>query len=328
MKYTKLPLTYQGQVELWKSRGLVIEDEQRAIRYLSNISYYRLSAYALPFQTKKDFFNADTNFEQVLNLYLFDRELRLLTFNAIERLEVSIRAKMIYELAHKYGSHWQDDARIFKAPHRLKNRKTGNYFTIDVFSEVQDMISKTAREKHPETFIKHYKNNYSKPVNPPSWMCLEVLTLGQLSKLYNGLKENSDKTLIANAFGVHYSVFKSWLHTLTYVRNICGHHGRLWNRDIAIEPQWLLKPRKPWLSNDFEGVTNRTFYVFCVIKYLLKTANPTHNLKKHLQDLMSKYPDTPIEYMGIPSIPNDTDDADNTDEANILIDWQNQPLWS
>lgn len=323
MKYNKPPLTYQAQAELWKSRGLVIDDESRAIHYLANISYYRLSAYALPFQTKKDVFDAGTNFNQLLNLYLFDRELRLLVFNAIERLEVSIRARMIYELAHKYGSHWQDNATIFKAPYRIKNRKTGDYFTVDVFSEVQDMIGRTSREKHPETFIKHYKNTYSKPVNPPSWMCLEVLTLGQLSKLYNGLKDNKDKAMIATVFGVHHTVFKSWLHTLTYVRNICGHHGRLWNREVAIEPQWLLKPKKPWLSSEFEGVTNRTFYALSVIKYLLQTANPTHHLKKHLEDLIAKYPDAPIQYMGIPSIKNDT----SKDDTNILIDWQNQPLW-
>lgn len=319
MEYTKPPLSYKAQLDLWKSRGLTIDDEPKAIRYLSNISYYRLSAYALPFQKEKDVFDLGTDFNQLLNLYIFDRELRLLVFNAIERLEVAIRARMIYELAYKYGSHWQDNASIFNAPHRIRNRKTGKYFTVDIFSEVQKMIRKTTREKHPETFIKHYEKNYDKPINPPSWMCLEVLTLGQLSKLYNGLKDNKDKALISNIFGVHHTVFKSWLHTLTYVRNICGHHGRLWNREIAIEPQWLLKPKKPWLSEEFEGVTNRTFYALCVIKYLLQTANPTHDLKKHLEDLIAKYPDTPIKYLGIPSVP---------ENLNTLIDWQNQPLWN
>lgn len=316
MEYNKPPLTYQEQLSLWKSRGLLVENEERAIHYLTNISYYRLSAYAIPLQAKKDVFVENTAFSDVLNLYLFDRELRLIVFNAIERLEISIRARIIYTLSHRYGAHWQDNAKIFKNPYRIKNRKTGEFFTVDVFSEVQDMISKSTREKHPETFINHYKNKYKKPVNPASWMCLEVLTLGQLSKLYNGLKENDDKQLIAKEFGVHHTVFKSWLHTLTYVRNICGHHGRLWNREIAIEPFWLEKPKKPWMNEEFENVTNRSFYSICIIKYLLQTVNPTHRIKEHLVELFDKYPNTPIQFMGIPSV-----------DDNKLWNWKNEPLW-
>jgi len=318
MEYNKPPLTHRQQVELWKSRGLHVEDDERAIRYLTDISYYRLSAYALSFQNVKDVFDTGTSFNQILNLYLFDRELRLLVFNAIERLEVSFRARMIYELSHKYGSHWQDNATIYKDPYRIKNRKTGEFFTIDVYSEVQDMIGRTTRDKHPETFIKHYKSTYNKPTNPPSWMCLEVLTLGQLSKLFNGLKQNKDKQLIANNFGIHHTVFKSWLHTITHIRNICGHHGRLWNREIAIEPYWLQKPKLPWIGIEFKGVTNRSFYSICMIKYLLQTANPSHHIKEHLVDLFSKYPNTPIQYMGIPSENNNSD---------VLVDWKNQNLW-
>lgn len=317
MEYNKPPLTYLAQVALWESRGLTIENQERALRYLTNISYYRLSAYAIPFQDNKDAFNEGTTFTQILNIYLFDRELRLLIFNAIERLEVSIRARMVYDLSHKYGSHWQDNAKIYKDPYRIKNRKTGEFFTIDVYSEVQEMIAKSTKEKHPETFIKHYKTNYTKPTNPPSWMCLEVLTLGQLSKLYNGLKNNQDKQNIAQTFGVHHTVFSSWLHTLTYVRNICGHHGRLWNREIAIEPTWLQKPQLPWINNNLENVTNRTFYVLCIIKYLLQTANPSHHLKEHFIALLAKYPEAPIQFMGIPS----------TADAN-LFNWENEPLWT
>lgn len=316
MEYNKPPLSYQQQVDLWKSRGLTFNDEARAIRYLTNISYYRLSAYAIPLQSKKDVFDENTSFSDILNLYLFDRELRLLVFNAIERIEVSIRARIIYVLSHKYGAHWQDNAKIFKDPYRVNNKKTGEYFTIDVYSEIQDMITKSTREKHPETFIKHYKNKYKKPVNPASWMCLEVLTLGQLSKLFNGLKENTDKQLIAKDFGVHHTIFKSWLHTLTYVRNICGHHGRLWNREIAIEPIWLEKPNNPWINQEFQNVTNRSFYAICIIKYLLYTVNPSHRIKHHLIELFEKYPNTPIQFMGIPSINNTS-----------LWDWQNEPLW-
>ena len=103
-EYTKPPLTYYEQVELLKSRGLLIPDEERVIRHLSNISYYRLSAYMLPFKEIKDGSYTDrfiegTTWDDVYNLYLFDRKFRLLVFDAIERLEISIRTQIIYQLA-------------------------------------------------------------------------------------------------------------------------------------------------------------------------------------------------------------------------------------
>lgn len=119
--FNKPPLTYEKQVALLKSRGLRIDDEQRAERHLANINYYRLSAYMLPYKQKEDGvvsdnFIAGTTWDNVYDLYVFDRKLRLLVFDAIERLEIAIRSQIIYQLSHKYGSHWQDNPSIFKTP--------------------------------------------------------------------------------------------------------------------------------------------------------------------------------------------------------------------
>jgi len=149
--YTKPPLTYAQQIALLQNRGLVIDNIQRAEKYLNQISYYRLSAYALPYQHTKDVFNPNTTFNNILDLYLFDRELRIIIFDAIERIEVAIRAQIIYQLAHKYGSHWQDYPTVFNAP-----IVTGTGYTIDVFAETQKIISDNRTAKNPEVFIKHY----------------------------------------------------------------------------------------------------------------------------------------------------------------------------
>ena len=155
----------------------------------------------------------------------------------------------------------------------------------------------------------------TRSVNPPSWMCLELLTMGELSHLYRGLKNNSDKKRIANFFDVHPTVFVSWLHTLTYVRNICAHHSRLWNRDLAIEPEKLLKPVGNWVSKPFEN-NKRMFYFICILKYLINRANPGNSLKDKLQNLFKKYPNVPIQYIGIPS-----------DGKGNSLDWENEPIW-
>ena len=311
MKYNKPPLTYAQQIALMESRGLVIADKARAERYLNEISYYRLSAYSLPYQQVKDKFNTGTTFDNVLDLYLFDRELRLIIFDVIERIEVAIRAQIIYQLSHKYGSHWQDDASIFNP-----SRVTPMGYTIDIFGETQKIIQDSCAAKHPEVFIKHYKTNYTAPVNPPSWMSIELLTIGQLSRLYTAIKSNTDRKDIADYFGLHHSAFTSWLHTITYVRNICAHHSRLWNREFAIKPELLLKPQRPWMTVSFLNNNNRTFYFLCALKYLLGSANPSNHFKNKLQALIQKYPTTPIQFLGIPS-----------DGKGNLIDWENEPLW-
>jgi len=318
MEFNKQPLSYQDQLEVWKKRGLIITDEARAIRYLTNVSYYRLSAYAIPLQSEKDKFYEGTTFNDILNLYIFDRELRLIVFNAVERIEIAIRSIIIQKLAMKYGSHWQDNREIFKPAKEILNKRTNRKFILDVFEDIQKIIRDAGREKNPETFIKHYKENYTKPVNPPSWMCLEILTLGQLSRLYDSLKHNADKNEIAQHFNLYHKSFGSWLHTLTYARNIACHHGRLWNREFGIPAVWPKNMKNNWLTNDFKSITSRPFYTLGIIKYFLNTVNPTHSFKENLVNLIKKYPDTPIQYMGIPSIDGKSDK---------LINWEEQDLW-
>ena len=312
MEFTKPPKTYVEQIDLMECRGLAFPDRQSAESYLNHISYYRLSAYAIPFQQTKDVFDKGSTFDDLLNLYLFDRELRLIVFDAIERIEVAIRAKIMYELAHKYGSHWQDDPNIFVPPY---TNRAG--IAVDIFGDIQNTIKEHCTAKRPEVFIQHYVTTYTKPSTPPSWMCIELLTVGQLSRLYSALKDNTDKNSIANYFGLHHALMQSWLHALTYVRNICGHHSRLWNRDFAIQPDIPRKPPTlPWMVTKMRN-NKRCFFFLCVLKYFLQTINPDGHFKKRLTDLFAAYPKVPVMYLGIP-----------TDVKGNLIDWQAEPLWS
>lgn len=311
-QYNKIPLSFQKQIELLQSRHLIIDDEPKALSYLQEISYYRLSAYFLPYQSAKDNFENNITFEQIIKTYSFDRELRLLVFDCIERIEVAIRTQFIYQMALHYNdSHWQDNQNHFITPYY---NKIGNL--INPFADFQAIISKAKTARTPETFIKHYINTYNKPANPPSWMCFELLTIGELSHIYRGLKNNGDKKRIADFFDVHPTVFTSWLHTLTYVRNICAHHSRLWNRDLAIEPEKLLKPKGNWIAKPYEN-NKRVFYFLCVLRYLLLRANPSNSMKQKIENLFDKYPTVPIKYLGIPS-----------DGKGNLLDWQNEPIWN
>lgn len=309
--YTKTPLIFTDQLKLLQSRGLTVTDTARAVAYLQEISYYRLSAYFLPYQRVKDQFNSGITFQQIIDTYSFDRELRLLVFDCIERIEIAIRTQIVYGMAMHYNNpHWQDDKSLFIKPFY---NTVGNL--VDPFSDLQAIISKAKSARTPEVFIKHYINTYNTPANPPSWMCFELLTIGELSHIYRGFQHNIDKKRVADFFNVHPTVFTSWLHTITYVRNICAHHARLWNKDLAIEPHILLKPVGNWISTPFQN-NKRVFYFICVLKYLLERANPGNHLKEKLETLFKKYPAVPIQYTGIPS-----------DGKGNMLNWQNEPLW-
>lgn len=309
--YTKKPLSFIEQIKLLQDRGLEINDPEEALSYLKGISYYRLSAYFLPYQKVKDKFNAGTTFKQIIDTYTFDRELRLIVFDAIERLEIAIRTQIIFAMALHYNdSHWQDNQAIFIEPFY---NKIG--YLVDPYNDLQNIISKAKSARRPEVFIRHYTNRYKSPSNPPSWMCLELLTIGELSRIYKGFRNNADKKRIADFFDVHHSVFQSWLHTLTYVRNLCAHHSRLWNKDLAIEPDRLLKPVGNWVDGRYQN-NKRVFYFICILRYLLLRANPGNGLKDKLEALFAKYPDVPIKYLGIPS-----------DMNGKLLNWQYEPLW-
>ena len=126
-KYNKPALTFSQQVELLVARGLVVKNKKRVEGTLANISYYRLSAYMLPFKEYQngviiDRFIQGTTWEQIYDLYKFDRKLRLLLFDAIERIEIAVRTQIVNQLSLKYGSHWQDNRCIFKNPITRRRR--------------------------------------------------------------------------------------------------------------------------------------------------------------------------------------------------------------
>lgn len=293
-QFTKLSITYEEQLNKLKNRGLSFENEERAIHLLKNVSYYRLSGYWFPLLSDKanHIFKQGAKFEIAFNLYCFDRELRQLVLAELEKIEVAIRAQMIYVLSNSKGPFWfQDPTHFSKA---AKHTKTlGGIFT--------------EFERSDEEFIKAYKSKYDDPL-PPSWMMMEITSFGTLSMLYMNLKPGKEKREIANYFGLADSVFETWLHSFVYLRNVCAHHTRLWNRAMSIQPQIPRNPRKQWLVNT-QVKNTRSYYILSMIVFLLQTVNPHNKFSQKLSGLLIKYPNVDVKAMGFP---------DN---------WLEEPLW-
>ncbi len=287
MKYTKPPLTISDQIKLLESRGLVIAGKIEAEKYLSNISYYRLSAYLYPFKNlTTDDYAKGTTFENALDLYLFDRELRLLIFDAIERIEIAFRTQLIYQPAMKSGAFWFRDAANFDDIARM------NEHNYQLETEV---------ERSSEVFVEHFKKKYDEEEIPPVWMSFEVLSLGLLSKFYQNLKFSSQaKKDIAKHFGLNESlILQSWMRSITYVRNICAHHSRLWNRTLTSKPKIIRKPSRLWISEPLPN-NEKIYYFLCCLWYLLREVNPEALFVEKLKALFVKYPTVPLDAMGFP----------------------------
>ena len=212
--YEKSPISIEEQVQKLKSRGLVIDDEDLAARYLSNISYYRLRAYTYPFQDNIDpekhheFLKKDIHFTDIIELYCFDRRLRFLVFNALEKVEVALRAKITQCYSEKTNdSHWYMDESLFKDDTYMKDGKS-EYKYNTLMEDIEEEVSRSEEE-----FIKHYYRCYSEPEMPPSWMTLEVVSFGSLSRLYELLVKDEQKKAVAKDLGLNkVDILENWMH--------------------------------------------------------------------------------------------------------------------
>ena len=289
VQYSKPPLPIPQQVALLQSRGLLITDANEAERALARLSYYRLSAYFLSFQVPNDgnhTFRTGTTFAQVLRLYAFDEALRLLVFRATGTVEVALRAQLAYQNSLLLGPHWYEDPTAAVNPVRFEENLHG----LD-----KDLA------RASETFIDHYRTVYTNPRRPPSWMSLEIASFGLTSKFLGNLRSSPATVAMGAYFGVDEVVLKSWMRTLSYVRNICAHHARLWNRVLTVKPKLPRRPANQWLTNA-RIADNRVYSVLALVAYLLFAVDgPTgQDFKQQLRALLARNPAVSAHAMGFP----------------------------
>lgn len=285
MKYEKPSLDIRQQVDLLKERGLIIEYEDNALHYLQYIGYYRLSAYMIPYQNDGHNFIDGTSFKDILDLYIFDRKLRIITFDAIERIEVAFRSTITNVMSEMGGSHWFEEKKLFE------NEKG--------YKETLENIRNATIDSNPrkrDVFINHYYNKYDAPDTPPSWMVFETLSMGAVSRVYKYLKRPSRKK-IAKLFQTGEPLLVSWMHSLSYTRNLAAHHARLWNRVFTIKPH----SNKHFAEYNEQTFSTHYFYAQAiVIEALLRQIAPKNSWEESLKDLFEEFPKIEKSKMGFP----------------------------
>lgn len=293
VKYTKEWKCYEDQLNQLLERGLTLENytREKALNKLEFIGYYRLSGYAYYFKDKNsDNFFPNTSFNDLMECYKFDRKMRLLILDAIERLEIALRANIAYEITKESPFYIYDDNN-FKL-NKNKNREKGITHRDNLYA-IRATISKyLQRNKSIEPFTYHLLETYSPPY--PLWIEIQVFDFGTLWKLFDIL--NSDKAkIIAQKFGVtDLPTFNSWLQSINVLRNICAHHSRLFNRKFTQVPKLVKdKNQYPWLKywGDEKEIKNDTlFYHLCIIHHMLEASQASKTWNTRVTSMICEFP--------------------------------------
>jgi len=280
---------------------MTVADVLRAEHWLANVSYYRLSAYWLPFEYPKGSpaprFRPGTDFDTITALYTFDRNLRHQVARAAEHVEVALRGSWAFALAQQGGSHGYLNASLYS------DRK--------IF---HDNLGRLAREvgTSPETYIEHYRRTYSEPAMPAVWMVAEMMTFGALSRWYSSLADKALRNRIAAKLGLPEALLVPLVKHLVTVRNICAHHGRLWNRRFKVSPRLPLKPTDLAGTLDYTvtSAPGTLYNTLTLLAHLMRIIAPTSTWRDDMKALLSVHPTGDLPAMGFPA------------------NWATRPLWA
>lgn len=277
MKYPKTPLSNDQHIQLLRDRGLTILCENRAKKYLNSVGYFRLTGYMYHLQTRdgNHSFVGEVNFDEIINLYQFDKKLRAVIIEYMERIEVAVKAKLTNKYSLRYGFFWYTQDALF--------------IDKDIYYSINNEIADTFANAQ-EGFLKSFKFNYRDEPSPPSNMALETLTLGKLSRLYKGLDNNDEKIEIANEFNLVSSTLTSWLIYLTNVRNVCAHHSRLWNKKITADRPSIPSRKNYKFNGTMTDDFNTTMYgIISIMNRLLLSFNPDNRFISKIENLIEEY---------------------------------------
>lgn len=272
------------QIEILKQRGLTIDNDEDATKFLSRNNYYRVSGYSLTLRSHDQFFPT-ANFQNIIDIYEFDHELRHILLKYIEQIEVTVKSIYSHKFSEKYGSTGYLNSKYFtdKSKHKV------------ILEKAEEQ--KKARLKH-EAYLKHFVSDLKEDI--PLWAYVDLLTISDISILFsispNELKEN-----IAKEMGIHHkgdTLLGQFMHSITIIRNICAHGGRLFNRLFEQKPNLNSNEKNLLIKKEDNTLDNAHLYGFILIIRRLLLPEEFKNMKKEIIELSKKYPFVRMDYYG------------------------------
>lgn len=292
MRYEKPYISLDNLADRLIARGLEASHEE-LVESLREVGYFRLSGYWNLFKRPDGTFREGASLAEVWRLYTFDRQLRLVCLDAVERVEVYLRARLAHLLARDYGPFGYLDSSGLP---RLGEERRMRF--------IARCRAEYARSSEP--FAVHFREKYGEVHDmPPIWMLANMMDLGSVITLYRGASA-AIRNEIASELGVAARVLDSWLVSINTLRNCCAHHARLWNREFGTRPKI---PRDPCWHDPVEIGNGRLFGLLTVLSFLLETTAPKTRWRERLCVLLASLPTDDLRHMGFPE------------------DWERCPIW-
>lgn len=314
MRYTKPFLDIPGQMQRLESRGLNLGDRDLSQQALEQIGYYRLSAYWYPFReirhdVRTDDFRTGATMRDTVSIYVFDKKLRLLVLDAIERIEIALRTDVTLTLARHGAWAHRDPANLHGnfSSKVMWNGQTRHQTWLENIDRCE--------QRSKDEFADHFRTKYTSERHLPMWISVEVWELGALSHLLAGMKYK-DQMALAQKYGLaDQKLLPSWTRTLTFVRNVCAHHGRLWNRSMIDQPKFPKTGQNPNMDHiaAVRSSQERLYGTLVILAYLVKSLNPRTQWHRRVVELVSEFPDSPLVSLA---------------SAGFPADWENEAIWS
>lgn len=327
VEYDKGWLSISEQLEKLIGRGLEVPDRDAAAELLRTVGYYRLTGYLYPFRNSLDIevssgflrvevlsdYREGTSIEHARLLLDFDRELRMLVLEAVERIEIALRTQLAHSVG-KFGPFAHENQATFVE--RFTEARIDSNGGEKLPSKLTEWRERVAArvDSSDEAFVQHFRSKYDGEM--PIWALAEVLELGQIARLYDGLR-NDIATEMAAAFNVpSKKLMNSWVQSVNYVRNISAHHARLFNRKLVASPKRPNPNQIPLLAHLSDPNSPKqfgTYNALAIMAYILRSIDPKGNWSARVAEHLKAFP----------SVPNLTVDA-----MGLRSEWLETVLWT
>ncbi len=276
--------TIEEQMDILRSRGLKIEDEKVAAAFLLEHNYYRISGYSLTLR-KDDVFFEGVTFQNIIDIYQCDYEMRHILLKYIEIIEVQFKSVYAYEFTKRYGGQGYLDASHFTDADRHQSILTKGTEQIEM------------RLPH-EAYLKHFINDLNQ--QPPLWAYVDLLTIANISKLYS-ISDSAVQQDVAAHFRLPPYVLGPLMKSMTIIRNLCAHGSRLFNRLFEQKPKLSKKELELLRVNPDGTVDNAHLYGFILVMRRLLSKSAFLDMQIDLRRLVYKYPFVRMDYYGFRS---------------------------
>ena len=276
------------QLEILRSRGLTIENDTTASQFLHRNNYYRVSGYSLTLR-KHDVFSKYATFQNIVDIYSFDHELRHVLLTYIDKIEVTLKSLYSYEFTKAHGATGYLDCNYFSNPKKHK--------------EIIDKAEAQKKLRLPhEAYLKHFAEDLKQDV--PLWAYVDLLTISDISFLYS-ISEMQIKRAVAAEFGLSMnngeSLLGKFMHSMTIIRNLCAHGSRLYNRLFEQKPS-LNKRELALLNRKPDGAyDNDHLYGFILIMRRILLPEDFSAMKADIVELTEKHRFVRMVYYGFGS---------------------------